>query len=189
MHDPRFEPGLGLIYKLDPTPGRHTQASQFTVPPGYDNGHPVYGEGREDQSGRGHYFKEASSLTHSMNASGMCLFGFASTHVTFIPDCLTAVRGEEFTVEDMLTVGERIANMRRAFNVREGINPLEHRIPVRAYGKLPLPDGPTEGIEVEIESMTREYLEDMDWTQDRALPSRETLTRLGLEDVAQDIWE
>ena len=34
MHDPRFEPGLGLVYKLDATPGRHTQASQFTAPPG-----------------------------------------------------------------------------------------------------------------------------------------------------------
>jgi len=189
MHDPRFEPGLGLVYKLDSTPGRHTQASQFTVPPGFTSTRPAYGDRRDEQKGRGHYFKEASVLTHTMNASGMCLFGFASTEVTFIPDCLSAVRGEEFTVEDMLLTGERIANIRRAFNIREGINPVTYPAPERVFGESPLEDGPTRGIVLEMEQMTREYLEDMEWTQDQALPTREVLVRLGLEDVASDIWD
>jgi aldehyde:ferredoxin oxidoreductase len=188
MHDPKFEPGLGIVYKMDPTPGRHTQASQYTVPPGFETERPAYGADREEQEGRGFYFKEASHLTHTMNASGMCLFGFASTHVTFIPDCLSAVRGETFTVEDMLQTGERIANMRRAFNAREGINPLERSCPGRAYGKPPLEDGPTQGIEVDIETMEQEYLEAMGWTQDTALPKPETLERLGLEDLIDDLW-
>ncbi|MDZ7845267.1 MAG: aldehyde ferredoxin oxidoreductase family protein [Anaerolineales bacterium] len=188
MHDPRFEPGLGLIYKMDPTPGRHTQASQFTVPPGFETDRPAYGDQREDQKGRGHYFKEASVLTHSMNASGMCLFGFASTHVTFIPDCLSAVRGENFSVEDMLLTGERIANMRRAFNIREGINPVDHAVPGRAFGQPPLSEGPTAGIEVNIDQMTKEYLKDMMWTEDEALPTPETLKKLNLDDLIEDIW-
>ncbi len=188
VHDPRFEPGLGLIYKMDATPGRHTQASQFTVPPGFETDRPAYGDQREQQAGRGHYLKEASVLTHTMNASGVCLFGYASTHVTFIPDYLSAVRGEEFMVEDMMVAGERIANIRQAFNVREGINPVIQQLPGRAYGSPPLEVGPTKGVRVEIDQMTQEYLLDMQWTPDAAIPTREKLEQLGLKDVADDLW-
>ncbi len=188
MHDPRHEPGLGLVYKLDATPGRHTQASQFTVPPGFETDRPAYGADRENQAGRGRYFKEASLLTHTMNASGMCLFGFASTHVTFIPDYLSAICGENFTVDDMLTVGERIANVRQAFNVREGLNPVTQPVPSRPLGNPPLEAGATKGIRVDIDQMTGEYLEDMGWTQDAAVPTRYVLERLGLPDIAADLW-
>jgi len=187
MHDPRFEPGLGLVYKIDATPGRHTQACQFTVPPGFTTERPAFGADRENQVGRGYWAKEAFCLNHTMNASGVCLFGYTSTHVTFVPDFLSAVTGQPFTVDDMLVVGERIANMRQAFNVREGINAVTQAIPWRAYGVPPLPDGPTAGITVQIEQMLREHLDHMGWTQDAAIPMRETLERLGLADVAQDL--
>ncbi|NIP85721.1 MAG: aldehyde ferredoxin oxidoreductase, partial [Planctomycetales bacterium] len=31
MHDPRLNPGLATSYKMDATPGRHTQMSAWTV--------------------------------------------------------------------------------------------------------------------------------------------------------------
>jgi len=187
MHDPRFEPGLGLVYKIDATPGRHTQACQFTVPPGFTTKRPAFGADREKQVGRGYLAKEAFCLNHTMSVSGVCLFGYTSTHVTFVPDFLSAVTGQPFTVDDMLTVGERVANMRQAFNVREGINAVAQAIPSRAYGIPPLADGPTAGLTVQIEQMLREHLDNMGWTQDAAIPTRETLERLGLADVAQDL--
>jgi len=188
MHDPRFEPGMGVIYKIDATPGRHTQACQFLVPPGFPTRRPGFGENREQQEGRGRWVKEASCLCHTMNASGVCLFGYLSTHVQFVPEFLAAVTGWAFTVDDMLLVGERIANIRQAFNVREGINAVARAIPKRAYGIPPLPDGPTAGITVQIEQMLREHLEEMGWTQDAAVPRRQVLERLGLEDIARDLW-
>jgi aldehyde:ferredoxin oxidoreductase len=188
MHDPRYEPGLGVIYKLDATPGRHTQACQFTVPTGFDTKRPGYGEKRIEQDGRGHWIKEASCLCHTMNASGVCLFGYCSTHITFVPDFIAAITGQPFTVDDMLLVGERIANIRQAFNVREGINAVVQPIPKRAYGKPPLPDGHTAGVDVQIDSMLKESLEDFGWTLDAAKPKRETLERLRLNDVAKDLW-
>lgn len=188
MHDPRFEPGLGVIYKLDATPGRHTQACQYTVPPGFKTERPGFGENRDQQDGRGRWVKEASALCHTMNASGVCLFGYCSTHVTFVPDFIAAVTGQEFTVDDMLLVGERIANIRQAFNVREGINAVAQPIPKRAFGKPPLSDGHTAGIDVQIDQMLRETLDDFGWTLDAARPTRAVLTRLGLEDVAEELW-
>jgi aldehyde:ferredoxin oxidoreductase len=123
-----------------------------------------------------------------VNAAGVCLFGYGSTNVSFIPEFLEAVTGWPFGVEDMLLAGERIANMRQAFNVREGINTLARSIPRRAYGRPPLENGPTAGIEVQVEQMVQEYLDDMGWTRDAAVPLPSVLKRLGLDDVARDLW-
>jgi len=188
MHDPRYEPALGVIYRLEATPGRHTQGCQFLVPPGYESARPDFGEEPHKQAGRGHWVKEALCLHHVSNAAGLCLFGYLSMMATALPDFLSAIWGEPFTLQDMMTTGERIANVRQAFNVRAGINPLAWPIPERAYGMPPLPDGPTAGITVQIEQMTREFLEDMDWTLDAAVPRPEALRRLGLDDIARDLW-
>jgi hypothetical protein len=37
-----------------------------------------------------------------MSVTGICLFGYGSTNVTFIPEFLTAVTGRPFAVDDML---------------------------------------------------------------------------------------
>jgi aldehyde:ferredoxin oxidoreductase len=188
MHDPRCEPGIGVIYKIDATPGRHSQGLEFHPPPDFPLPRPAYGENREQQLGRGHYVKYATCLGHTMNASNVCWFGFDSTNRGFIPEFISAVTGIPFSIDDMLLAGERIANIRQAFNVREGINPVTYPIPERAYGYPPLQDGPTAGLSVQIKQMEKEYLEDMDWTLDAAVPKPEVLLRLGLNDVAQDLW-
>ncbi len=188
MHDPRFEPAMGVIYKIEATPGRHTQACQYLVPEGHDSPRPGFGVEREAQEGRGEWIKEASFLCHTMNASGACLFGYLSTRVEFVPEFMSAVTGQPFTVDDMLAAGERIANIRQAFTVRDGINPVAYSIPKRAYGYPALPDGPTAGISVQIERLQKEYLDDVGWTQDAAVPKREVLERLGMADVADDLW-
>lgn len=189
MHDPRHEPGLALIYQIDATPGRHTQACQYTGPPGWEVSEkfPGFGQKREEQEGRGHFMKPFSDLNHAMNTSGLCLFGYASTTASFVPEFLSAVTGEDYTLERVLECGERIANIRHAFNLKHGYNPMDQRIPWRAYGKPPLEHGPTAGFTPDLAGLRREYLADMDWSQDRAIPSAEKLRALGLADLIEDI--
>ena len=189
MHDPRYEPGLGVIYQMDATPGRHTQAGQYNNPPLYPSEMPSYGDRREEQTGRGKYVKEVACMVHTMNSAGLCLFGFFATEYTYLPEMLSAVTGWEITVEEMLRIGERIANIRQAFNVREGINAVRFDLPERAYGRPPLSDGPTAGIRVEAEAMLKEHLEQMGWTLDAAIPLPETLQLLGLADIVSDLWK
>ena len=188
MHDPRCEPGMALIYKYDATPGRHTQACQYLVAPGFPTKRPGYGEKPGQQEGRGLWVKEAACLMHMVNVSGVCLFGYLSMTVDFVADYLGAVTGRKFDMAGMLETGERIANMRQAFNVREGINPVTQPDPLRAYGHPALPDGQTAGIAVGMEQLSKEHLEQMGWTLEAAIPKRETLERLGLRDVARDLW-
>jgi len=188
MHDPRFEPALGVIYKIDATPGRHTQAAQYINPPGYPSEKPGFGENREEQEDRGRFIKDAACMMHAVNASGYCLFGFLSSEYTCLPSFISSITGWDFDGDEMIKVGERIANVRQAFNIREGINAVEQSIPGRAYGRDPLPDGPTSGIRVEVEKMLEDHLENMGWTQDQAIPLKVTLERLGLSDIAYDLW-
>jgi aldehyde:ferredoxin oxidoreductase len=189
MHDPRFEPGMAVIYQYDATPGRHTQACQYMVAPGFKTERPEFGEERKKIIGRGLWVKEASCLMHMVNASGACLFGYLSTTVGFIADFLSCVIGLQFTIQDMLDIGERIANIRQVFNVREGINPIIQPYKLRAYGYPPLANGPTAGISLDMEKLGKEYLVTMGWTPDAAIPTRETLERVGLNDIAADLWK
>ena len=105
--------------------------------------------------------------------------------VDFIPDFLSAVTGWDFSLDEMKLAGERIAAVRQAFNVREGINPLEQPDPWRAYGRPALKDGPTAGFAVDLDGLVGEFLDEMGWSQDAAVPERGTLERLGMGDVAE----
>jgi aldehyde:ferredoxin oxidoreductase len=187
MHDPRLEPGLGLVYVADATPGRHNQANCFLAPEGLDTSFPGFGQEVGDQVGRGRYMKTLGNLFHALQASGACQFGYLSTTVDFLCTSLHAVTGHPYDQRELLLCGERIANLRQSFNVREGINFLQTKIPWRAYGRPPLSDGPNAGITVKIEGLIREYLDEMDWDLDSAVPSHRKLRELRLDFVIDDL--
>jgi aldehyde:ferredoxin oxidoreductase len=92
-------------------------------------------------------------------------------------------------MEEVLECGERIANLRQAFNVREGINMVASPVPARAYGDPPLEGGPNAGVKVGIEKLLQDYLEEMDWSQEAAIPGKQRLLELGLDFVASDLSE
>jgi aldehyde:ferredoxin oxidoreductase len=189
MHDPRYEPGLGLVYLADATPGRHTQASQFIPPPELEiPGYPGYGKEQNKQLGRGKMMKPMSALNHVMGCSGLCLFGYLSATSSLLPDWLSAVTGKNYTLDVLMECGERISNIRQAFNAREGINFLKFKLPRRAYGYPPLLSGPTANIHVDMGMLVQEYLSVMDWGKVNPVPSRDKLISLGLPDIAEDLW-
>jgi len=181
MHDPRLEPGLGLVYVADATPGRHNQANCFIAPEGLEIGYPGFAQEVGDQIGRGTFMKPLGCLFHALQASGACQFGYLATTFDFVNQSLSAVTGHTYSLEDVLLCGERIAVLRQAFNLREGINLLKFQIPARAYGKPPLTKGPVAGVTVELAQLLGEYMEVMDWSPDKAVPSQERLHDLGLD--------
>lgn len=186
MHDPRCEPALAVIYKLNATPAHHLQASQFIPPPDLAIEAPKWGE--EFSAPRGKTVKILECLMHVVQCVGLCCFGYLSTSVRHLPEMLSAVTGWRVTLDDLVTTGERIANMRQAFNVREGLNSIEFAFPDRALGKPPLQEGPTKGRTVGIQRLSQEYLRAFDWDLNSAKPSRLKLTSLRLDDVADDLY-
>jgi aldehyde:ferredoxin oxidoreductase len=101
---------------------------------------------------------------------------------------MRAVTGWEITDDELLKTGERISNLSQAFNIREGLNPLEFKVPDRVLGRPPLKEGPVAGVTVDEDTMIKEYLTAMDWDLKTAKPSKKKLLELGLTDVAQELW-
>jgi aldehyde:ferredoxin oxidoreductase len=187
MHDPRFEPALGLIYKVNASPAKHLPASQFFQPPGLDLAIPAFGTETNKQKERAAGVKVLECLNNVMSSAGLCVRGYLSFHVRFLPAFLTAATGKAWTLEELVKAGERIAIMRQAYNVREGVNLIQEYFPPLALGKPTLQRGPLKGASVDLDSMLDAYLKEMDWSLETGKPSVQKLTELGLENVANDI--
>jgi aldehyde:ferredoxin oxidoreductase len=114
------------------------------------------------------------------------MFGYLSYPVQAIPDQLNAVTGWDMTMEDIYKTGERIYTMRHLFNLREGQNPLERNIPQRMIGEPPLTEGNVKGVTVDIQSLTREYLQQLDWDAHTTIPSEARLRELGMTFAVKD---
>jgi aldehyde:ferredoxin oxidoreductase len=91
----------------------------------------------------------------------------------------SALSGWPLTAADLLTVGERILNAERWFNLRHGATRADDDLPDR-FTEEPLPDGPAQGMAVPIQPMVRDFYAAMGWDAD-GWPTREKLRELGLE--------
>lgn len=139
MHDPRFEPALALVYKVNASPAKHLPASQFIKPPGLELAVPEFGTERQAQKERAGGVKILECLNNSMSASGLCVRGYLSFDVRFLTGFLTAATGKEWSLEELIKVGERIANVRQVFNAREGVNLIAEHFPPLASASSALP--------------------------------------------------
>jgi aldehyde:ferredoxin oxidoreductase len=109
-------------------------------------------------------------------------------HADAFIESVNAVTGWGITREEVDRTGERIANIRQAFNIREGLNLLEFKIPDRIVGNPPKKEGPLAGVTLDQNLINREFLTAMDWDLETAKPSKEKLLELDMEDVAQVLW-
>jgi aldehyde:ferredoxin oxidoreductase len=192
MHDPRLNPGLASSYKIDATPARHTQPSAWT----FEGGDGAFAgisaffpmPDRYVYSGKGEAHRVVSSFGHVLNAAGICLFGAYVTPYTALQESLSAAMGREYSFEDVLEIGERIAALRTAFNIREGLQPKSFEVPGRMIGKPPLNKGPIAGVTIDLDQQLHDYFVAMRWDPETGYPTRETLLRLGLDFVARDMY-
>jgi aldehyde:ferredoxin oxidoreductase len=184
MHDPKRFMHFAATY-LDTTPARHMLGS-YGLGPASGVEFPTFD--RKSPAGRGEAHKMGSDLVHVVNCAGICLFGYLCMDLSAITESLSLATGWELSLDDLLKTGERIANMRQAFNVREGLRPGDYKEPNRVLGRPPLETGPIAGRSVDIETLGRDYLVARDWDPDSGKPSRSKLQELGLEDVAEVLW-
>jgi aldehyde:ferredoxin oxidoreductase len=100
-----------------------------------------------------------------------------------------AATGWDVSVGELMIVGERVWNIERAFNVREGIARKDDVLPRRMMEE-PLPDGPYKGETFSrdmLDKMLDGYYESRGWDKQTGIPKREKLEELGLEYVAKEL--
>jgi aldehyde:ferredoxin oxidoreductase len=106
----------------------------------------------------------------------------------YIRGYMSAVTGWDYPQDRILKCGERIANIRHIFTLREGINPRELRVHGRIIGRPPQKEGPLAGVTSDIETEINENLDALDWDRITTKPSRKKLLELGLDDIAGELW-
>jgi aldehyde:ferredoxin oxidoreductase len=92
-----------------------------------------------------------------------------------------AVTGWDMTVEELERIGERVVNLERLFNVREGVRRKDDALPWRVMHE-PIPDGPSAGMycpPAELSTMLDRYYALRGWDPD-GVPTPERLGALGL---------
>ncbi len=92
-----------------------------------------------------------------------------------------AVTGWDVTVEELERVGERIVNLERLFNVREGVRRAQDTLPWRVMHE-PIPEGPSAGMHCppdELGAMLDAYYALRGWDAD-GVPTASRLATLDL---------
>jgi len=132
--------------------------------------------------------KDLEDALTVFDAVGFCKFMGLASDAQEISDIIAAVIGREFRVEDFRKAGERIYNIERAFNIREGLTRTDDTLPMRLL-EDPLPEGPAEGHVNNLEILLDPYYEFRGWDKTTGKPTPEKLRELELEDVIGQIYE
>jgi aldehyde:ferredoxin oxidoreductase len=184
-HNPVASHHVTTTYLTDATPARHTQGSEEHHSEGI-----VPEFNQQLFSGRGLPHKMGVCFQHALMCTGVCLFvNMTYPHKDCIAEFMRAVTGWDIDTAELITAGERIANMRMAFNLREGIDFSSYHIPDRVVGRPAQNEGPLAGVSVDKETLVTEYLKEMDWDPLTGKPSKKKLLELNLNDIAADLYK
>jgi aldehyde:ferredoxin oxidoreductase len=188
MHDPRLAPSYGGAYQSDSTPGRHTQGGLGGYEIGMQPPSWLPPMDKYTFTGKGPIEAAIKNSLHTVNASGICSFGMGVLPDDALTTFISTVTGWEFDLIQSLKIGERIANVRQAFNTREGLTAQDFKIKGRPIGDPPLDDGPTAHQTIDADTLRAEYFQAMDWDPNTGKPIKSKLDELGLDDIASELW-
>jgi aldehyde:ferredoxin oxidoreductase len=105
-----------------------------------------------------------------------------------LAELYTLVTGIHISPEEIKKAGERIYNLEKIYNVREGWTKEDDYPPPRVM-KDPIREGASKGSFVpkkEFEPMLNAYFEARGWSND-GIPTKRKLTELGIEDLTEDV--
>ena len=96
-------------------------------------------------------------------------------------EMFSAATGLERTADHLREAGERICNLERQFNLREGFTKEDDTLPTRLLEE-PVAAGPSEGFTANLAPMLQEYYQFRGWDEN-GVPRLEKLAELGLDQL------
>ncbi len=173
-YDARGIQGMGLTYATSNRGACHlrsyTVASEVMGIP--EKTDPLVTEGK---AGLVKAFQDATAVVDS---SGLCVFvTFAWSMEDIGPQIQAACEGD-WSIDNLLLMGERIWNLERNFNLAAGMTAKDDTLPKRLL-KEAAKTGPAKGRVNDLGKMLPEYYELRGWTKE-GVPTNKTLDRLVL---------
>jgi aldehyde:ferredoxin oxidoreductase len=181
-YDPRGAKGMGIEYATSPRGGCHERGlisrETFGAPPHID---PL------SIQGKGAVVKETQDETALLDALGVCVFPPHNDGMGMndLADLVSCIFGRPWTPEALMEAGDRIWNLERLFNLREGFTRADDNLPPRLLNE-PMPEGPAKGHVVELEPLLEDYYRARQWDT-HGVPTPEVLNRLGLAEEGRSM--
>jgi len=132
------------------------------------------------------WHENVRAFQNSLEICEFCTYYSKMISPELLAKFYNAVTGINIRIEELITTGERIINLARAFNVREGLTRKDDILPDR-FLKIPMPDGASKGEVVELRPMVDKYYELRGWDKKTGFQTKKKLLELGLKDVARDL--
>lgn len=183
-YESRSAPANMLAYMTCDVGAHHNRAWAIT----YD-----IQKGREVFEGKAERVIELQHIRPVFDMLGTCRLQWVEMglDLSYYARLFPAVTGIPYTWEDLLHVSERVWNLTRAFSARHipGFGRAFDYPPPRFYEEK-VPSGPTAGSVIpkeKLDAMLDEYYQRRGWGAD-GLPTKETLLRLDLPEVAKDFY-
>lgn len=172
-YDPRGVKGLGFSYATANRGGCHTRA-YLVAPEILRKPKAIDPYTLAGKAGHTKIFQDRFAAVDSLV---VCKFAFFGVGEEEYANILTAVTGVTYTSEDLMLVGERIWNIERMYNLREGFSKDDDMLPARFFEEN------VNGRVIDREEFLKtrtEYYRMRGW-DDNGVPTERTLKRLGIE--------
>lgn len=186
-YDCHLAPAMALAYATSSIGAHHKDAWVITW---------------EIKAGRGNYdsgkidFLIQQQLLRGglFEALGVCRFAYNSLglELDWYQKYLHEATGQEFSMDRLNVISNRILNMIRAFWIREYDQnwSRDQDMPPMRWFREPLTEGALKGAVLDFEkfgAMLDEYYENRGWNHN-GVPKKDTLEKLGLRDVAEVLY-
>ncbi len=148
----------------------------------------------------GRVAKHVEDFHNVLNSLGVCSITaqlHGSYDLKLLAEYYSAATGFEVSPEELKRLGEKICNLQRLLNAREGFSRKDDVVPLWWKAtEIPYPDGTGtprmlsdySGRVVTgdgLEKMLDDYYNERGWGTHNGIPTKEKLIELGLEDLAQ----
>ena len=173
-YDPRGMQGQGLLYATSNRGGCHMRGNML--------GLEVLGLpkliDRFQVQGKSSFVILHQNAAASIDSLVICKFTNMAVADEYFARTLSAVTGVPYATGELIRVGERIWNLERLYNLREGFTAADDTLPPRLLNE-PVGAGPSKGWVSKLEPMLREYYRSRGWDA-QGVPGPAKLAELGL---------
>ncbi|MEW6555995.1 MAG: aldehyde ferredoxin oxidoreductase family protein [Elusimicrobiota bacterium] len=180
-HDPRGHVGMALNYATASRGACHLEGLTYF----FDRGIPAPDLGiisppnQFDETGKPKIVFDSQNYLSVFNPLGICKFLFVGrVGPKMVASWLEKVCGwDGYSMDDLMTTGERLFNLKRMYNVKLGISSKDDKLPKRLLEAKP--DGKAKGVVPKLDKMLPEYYQLRGWSDD-GIPIEKKLKELGL---------
>jgi aldehyde:ferredoxin oxidoreductase len=177
MHEPRAYLGMAVTYALSPRGACHMQGDVFSLDIGQTNSDSIGlepGDRFDNSAEKGRSSARLQAWRNLYNSLVLCQF--ENPGADLLVKALNAATGWGLAVDDLITLGKRIVNIKRLVNFKLGLTRANDWLPDLLLKPL---QGGTDGNVPDMPALLAGAYAEYGWDAQTGRPTQETLQALG----------